>query len=193
MTCDVLELLYIRVLAGNRWFIQAIEECGKEAVWSGGTQQRPVQSLRLVASEVSPPLHLKRQKQLSPELQGESWMVKTTWQELVENPHSSQQEGQESKPWLFPSSTSISCFPSLLLTEGSRTQIKRRRMRVCLGESADNIHHNLWESQEHSDGKSFHVLRFGEVILASAWFGLNFVLTRTACLMPCQARVLYLF
>lgn len=57
----------------------------------------------------------------SPGLQGESWMVKSTWHELVGNPQGSQQEGQESKPWLFPSPTSISCHPSLLLTEGNRT------------------------------------------------------------------------
>ena len=31
------------------------------------------------------------------------------------------------------------------------------------------------------DGRNVHILRYGEVILAYTWFGLNFMLTRTAC------------
>ena len=43
------------------------------------------------------------------------------------------------------------------------------------------------------DGRNIHILRYGEVFLAYTWFGLNVMLTRTACLMARQTCLVYLF
>lgn len=43
------------------------------------------------------------------------------------------------------------------------------------------------------DGRNVHILRYGEVFLAYTWFGLNFMLTQTACLMARQTCLVHLF
>ena len=45
----------------------------------------------------------------------------------------------------------------------------------------------IWKElqlKEANDGRNFHILRYGEIMLAYTWFILNFRLTSTACLWP---------
>lgn len=44
----------------------------------------------------------------------------------------------------------------------------------------ENIISTSTVNEKNSCGRSAHILRYGDIILAYTWFGLNFMLTRTA-------------